>query len=209
MRKILITLMLILIMTGCSNLREISKEDKEVKVRKNLTYLNNFQGKGVLEISFKGLSLKKEFILKKKHAKLRLDVLDSGILSLIPSPLASLYIDKQIILTNYNKGIFPDLILDNFPLSEFLDFDKLPQGIIDEIVKNRQFTLAIIRFEFDENYRLDSINLNEERVKFIYLGNDLSKIEVESPKADINIIFDEFEPGEFTIKPLVIQNIID
>lgn len=209
MKRIIILLSLVLLFTACSTFMEMSKQEKEALVRENLSYLNNFKSQGVLEISFKGLSLQKEFVLVKNRQSLRLDILDSGIFSLLPSPLATLYVKDKAILTNYNKGLFSDMVLDNIPLQEFIDFSNLPQGIIDEIVKNRRFTIAIIEFEFDELYRMSKININQESVSLIYRGSDLSRIELASKKADVNIDFDLFQPGEFEIKPFEIKNKID
>jgi hypothetical protein len=203
-RNIFIILILILL-AGCSTLKEMSYQDKENLVRHNLAYLNNFKGEGVLEVSFKGLSLKKEFLIIKNHNSLRLDVLDSGIFSLIPSPFASLYVKDSAIITNYNKGLFPDMVFDKIPLQELLDFSKLPQGIIDEIIKNKAFTIAIIQFEFDDFYRLSKIKVNQESLNLIYRGPDLSRIELASQKADVNIDFDLFQQGEFEIKPIILQ----
>jgi len=206
MKKTVVLLMLILLVLGCSSIKELTKRQKEDLVRANLSYLNKFKSEGILDVSIKGFSLKKEFVLKKNQNSLRLDVLDSGIMSLLPSPFATLYAKDQVVVTNYNKGFFSDIIIDKFPLKEFFDLEKLPQGIIDEIVKNRKFTIAIIQFEFDELYRMNKIRLNEDIVTFNYIANALVGIELNSSKADVNIDFDTFEAGEFSIKPLEITN---
>ena len=210
MRRVIIIILLVFFVFGCSSIKDLTKRQKEAFVRANLSYLNTFKSQGILEISVKGFTLKKEFVLKKNHDSLRLDVLDSGIMSLLPSPFATLYVNEQILLTNYNKGFFPDIVQDKFPLKEFFDLEKLPQGIIDEIVKNRKFTIAILQFEFDDLYRMNKIIINNDVITFKYIANDLVKIELESSKADIKIDFDSFETGEFPIKPLeIINNEID
>ncbi len=210
MKKIIILLLLVLLLMGCSSLKELTNRQKEELVRANLSYLNKFKSEGVLEVSIKGFSLKKEFVLKKNQNSLRLDVIDSGIFSLLPSPFATLFAKDNIVITNYNKGLLPDLVLDKFPLKEFLDLEKLPQGIIDEIVKNRKFALAIIQFEFDELYRMNKILLNKDVISFKYNGLDLTGIELNSAKADVKIDFDSFETGDYPINPLELKNnIID
>lgn len=210
MKKIVILLVLTFLLLACSSIKELTNKQKEELVRTNLSYLNNFKSEGVLEVIIKGFSLKKEFVLKKRNDSLRLDVLDSGIMSLLPSPFATLYVKDEILLTNYNKGFFPDLILEKFPLKEFFDLDKLPQGIIDEIVNNRSFAIAFIQFQFDELYRLNKIMLNENVINFNYSSNDLIRIELNSSKADVRIDFDSFQTGDFPIKPLVMnKNKID
>lgn len=205
MKKLIILALLILLVFGCSTIKELSHKDKEDLVRANLAYLNKFKSEGVLEVSLKGLSLKKEFVLKKNQNSLRLDVLDSGIFGLLPSPFATLYAKDEIIITNYNKGFFSDLVLDKFPLKEFLDFDKLPQGIINEIVKNRNFSIAVLQFEFDEQYRMNKIIMNKDLISFKYSGKDLIRVELKSTKADVNVDFDRFISGEFPIKALDIK----
>ena len=206
MKRIITLFILTFLFFGCSTIKELTQKQKEDLVRANLAYLNNFKAEGVLEVAIKGFSLKKEFVLKKNQTSLRLDVLDSGIMSLFPSPFATLYAKDQIILTNYNKGFFPDFLIDKFPLKEFFDLEKLPQGIIDEIVKNRKFNIAIIQFEFDELYRLNKIILNQDEITLKYIANDLVRMELNSSKADVNIDFDTFNAGEFSIKPLEITN---
>jgi hypothetical protein len=193
-------------MSACSSIKELTRMQKEALVRANLSYLNNFKSEGILEVAIKGFSLKKEFVLKKNSDSIRLDVIDSGIMSLLPSPFATFYAKDKILLTNYNKGFFPDLVMDEFPLKEFLDFDKLPQGIIDEIVTNRKFTIAIIQFEFDELYRMQKILVNGNLITFKYQGNTLTRVELNSSKADVNIDFDSFENGDFAIKALELNN---
>ncbi len=202
MKKIVILLVLTFLLLACSSIKELTNKQKEELVRTNLSYLNNFKSEGVLEVIIKGFSLKKEFVLKKRNDSLRLDVLDSGIMSLLPSPFATLYVKDEILLTNYNKGFFPDLILEKFPLKEFFDLDKLPQEIIDEIVDNRSFAIAFIQFQFDELYRLNKIMLNENVINFNYSSNNLIRIELNSSKADVRIDFDSFQTGDFLIKPL-------
>jgi uncharacterized protein YceK len=210
MKRAIVLILVVFLVIGCSSIKELTKRQKDELVRANLSYLNAFKSQGVLEISLKGFSFKKEFVLKKNHESLRLDVLDSGIMSLLPSPFATLYVKDQVLLTNYNKGFFPDLVQDKFPLNEFFDLEKLPQGIIDEIVKNRKFTIAILQFEFDDLYRMNKIMMNNDVITFKYIANDLVKIEFESSKADVTIDFDTFETGEFEIKPIeIINNEID
>ncbi len=209
MRKIIIVLFVSMLLTACSTFIELTHQDKESLVRQNLEYLNAFQGSGILEVSFKGLSLKKEFLIKKNPSSLRLDILDSGIFALLPSPFASLYIKDRVLITNYGKGLFPDMIIDKLPLAEFLDLSSLPQGIIDEIVKNRKFSISIVEFNFDETYKLSSIKMNKENINLIYQGADLVKIKLDSEKADVQIEFDSFQKGLFDIKPIKIENNID
>lgn len=206
MKKSLILILLVFLILACSTIRDLSKMQKEELVRANLAYLNKFKSKGLVEVVIKGFSLKKEFVLKKNETSLRLDVLDSGIMSLLPSPFATLYANEQIILTNYNKGFFPDLVLEKFPLKEFFDLEKLPQGIIDEIVENRKFAISIMQFEFDELYRMNKVTLDKNVIDFKYIANDLVRIELQSYKADVNIDFDTYECGDYTIKPLEINN---
>ncbi|MBI9031532.1 hypothetical protein JEZ13_05985 [bacterium] len=209
MKRAYILIVAILFMVGCSSVKQLSEKQKEKLARTNLAYLNNFNSRGVVDISVKGFSLKKEFFLKKNSKSLRLDILDSGIMSLLPSPFASLYVEDKILVTNYNKGFFPDLVSEQFPVNQFLDLEKLPQGIIDEIIKNRKFTIAIIQFEFDEKYRLHQIIMNENKTTFEYQNNDLYRINFLSPKAEVKFDFDSFETGDVLIKPVELKNKID
>lgn len=205
MRRIYLLILVAFLMFGCSSIKKLSEKDKEDMARANLAYLNNFKSSGVVEISMKEFSIKKEFFLKKNNQSLRLDILDSGIMSLLPSPFASLYIEDKILVTNYNKGFFPDLIYQDFPVKQFLDFEKLPQGIIDEIVKNRKFTIAIIQFDFDEKYRLQQIKIKEDKTLFEYHNDGLNSIKFISPKAEVRFDFDTFESGEVKIKAIELK----
>jgi len=206
MKKILVLFLLVILVFGCSTIQELTKKQKEEIVRANLAYLNKFKAEGLVEIVIKGFSLKKEFVFTKNQHSLRLDVIDSGIMSLFPSPFATLYAGEKILVTNYDMGFFPDLIIDKFPLKEFIDLEKLPQGIIDEIVKNKKFTIAIIQFEFDDLYRLSKIILNDNEISLKYIANDLVRAELKSSKADVNIDFDSFVSGDYSITPIEINS---
>lgn len=206
MKKIILLLMVVLVLASCSTLRELSRYEKENLALANLRYLNGFKATGIAEIAIKGFSIKKEFVLSKNKSTLRLDILESGIMSLLPSPFATIYVADKVIITNYNKGFFNDLVLDQFPFSQYLDLEALPQGIIDEIVSNKAFNIAVLQFKFDDMFRLNKIIMNENIIDLNYEKKDLSLVNITSSKAKINISLDSFTPGEVKIKPLKLKN---
>lgn len=206
MKKIILLLMVVLVLASCSTLRELSRYEKENLALANLRYLNGFKATGIAEIAIKGFSIKKEFVLSKNKSTLRLDILESGIMSLLPSPFATIYVADKVIITNYNKGFFNDLVLDQFPFSQYLDLEALPQGIIDEIVSNKAFNIAVLQFKFDDMFRLNKIIMNENIIDLNYEKKDLSLVNITSSKAKINISLDSFKPGEVKIKPLKLKN---
>ena len=64
MRRIYLLILVASLMFGCSSIKKLSEKDKEDMARANLAYLNNFKSSGVVDISMKEFSIKKEFFLK-------------------------------------------------------------------------------------------------------------------------------------------------
>ena len=206
MKRIILLLFVVFLLTSCSVIKDFTQQEKERLALDNLQYLNNFKATGVAEIAYKGLSIKKEFVLRKNKDVMRLDILESGILSLLPSPFASVYLSDKVIITNYNKGFFKDTIIEDFPLAQYLDLEKLPPGIIEEIVNNKAFDIAVLRFKFDDLFRLSKIVMGENVIDLKYEKKDLALVNLTSSKAGLNIALDSFKPGPVEIKPIKLKN---
>lgn len=205
MKRIILLLLVVLFLTSCSVVKDFTQQEKEKLALDNLQYLNNFKATGVAEIVYKGLSIKKEFVLSKNKDVMRLDILESGILSLLPSPFASVYLSDKVIITNYNKGFFKDTIIEDFPLAHYLDLEALPPGIIEEIVNNRAFDIAVLQFKFDELFRLNKIIMGENIIDLKYERKDLTLVSLTSSQAVLNIVLDSFKPGPVEIKPIKLR----
>ncbi|OQY39678.1 MAG: hypothetical protein B6226_01425 [Candidatus Cloacimonetes bacterium 4572_65] len=203
MKKILTLLILVIILAGCTTHRELSQQQKMNLLRDNLSRLNNFKASGVVEVNVSAFSLKKEFSLTKSSKEVRIDIIDSGIFALSPKPFASIYVGSSVAVTDYNKGFIPERKIPFFPFQSFLDLENLPTGILEEIVMNGNFNVGPFILNFDSQYRLSEVVYGKNRALLEYDNSDeIELIKIESTKANLNMKFDSFEHGVYTIKKL-------
>ncbi|MBW6516104.1 MAG: hypothetical protein K0B81_05745 [Candidatus Cloacimonetes bacterium] len=178
-RIIVSSLLLILILSGCSLFipRRVPKEELLLA---HLQSWERFQLDGIAEISVSQFRLRKNIFVIKTHETLNISLFDSGLFGLRPTPFLSIEIDSLVSL-NLPAGI--DLMMEDIPTeSDFLTvkkFNDLLETLKNNsriIVRDGRFELNNVEFVFNDKMQINLLQYiddeSEIRVQFQYKRDD-------------------------------------
>jgi hypothetical protein len=194
LNKFFLLFILLLFITNCAFLLKPAEIDKEKLLYKNLQFWENIRIDGIIEANYKNFVFRKDITIKKNSSVFRIDIYDSGIFGMQPTPFISAFYDsvltirtpdQQINLPNYgNKEEFDLSIL--FQLSDLFT-NK------DEIIKNQKFNYKDVVIIFSDDMKISEIrnNTNSSKITFIYL-QDIDSITFQKEEKEIiNIQIDK------------------
>lgn len=184
-RNSFILIIITFLLSACS-VNDLSYNDKIILLDKNFKKLNEFRAEGVADFRSQQLSLKKDFIIRKNSDCLRIDVLDSGILGLMPAPFASAYFGDEIYITNYNKNFFEPLFKSETKLDSLFNFENIKPEMKIEIIKKHKLYIKDFCFIFDKSFKVKQINNKNINIKIKYFYDEIDKLIIEAN--DIEII---------------------
>ena len=203
MRKFFIVICLILISIGCSIFqKDLTVQQKVEKLQKQLDKWQSFTIDGIIEINHKQYDFRKNIHLKRRNNHFRLDIYDSGIMGLSPSPYLTIICDSSLTVRTENSSLkeqinesFEDYseVLRHFKTKLILENHK-------DIIDNLKFETSIASVSFYPNFRLKIIKKDKISVEFKYHTNyELQKIIIYSEKKEIaNIIIDKVHHGKIS-----------
>ncbi|MFC1887471.1 hypothetical protein ACFLYK_01535 [Candidatus Cloacimonadota bacterium] len=201
-------LAIVLVFTGCSFIPHYSYKQKEKLLHLNLQKWETFQLEGIIEVNHKVFSFRKNIILKKTWKKIRLDIFDSGVLGLSPTPFLSAYYDSLLILrlpgNNELTEISGEKLEKDFSyLDFFLNIEQLNQHKGD-ILADNQLELDNFLFKFSEDMKIIGIDQpGKRRAIVLEYDEDLNEIiYLDKEKKIADIIIDKITFSEVSIRSL-------
>ena len=209
MKKTVLVLLTItaIIITACAGPKGISENEK---LRLELKKWESFDSQGVVELSYKGLAIRKMFIASKNGNELRFDIIDGGLIGSKAEPLLSVYVADYVSL----KSPF-------IPMLEYLDIsqtipmesltlsanvDSLISLYEQKIIKDKKLELNGVVISFSKDYLLDSLldTQSNTKIKALYSSNGkLTELIITSiDDIGIRMSFDKIDYIQPHIVPL-------
>ena len=193
-------LFIILLLTSCALLLKSAEIDKEKLLYEHLQFWENIRIDGIIEANYKSFVFRKNITIKKNSSAFRIDIYDSGIFGMQPTPFISAYYDSVLTirtpdqqisqLNQGNKEEFDLSIL--FKLSDMF-------AMKDEIIKHQKLNYKDAIIIFSDDMKISEIrnNTNLTTISFNFL-QDLDTITFHKEEKEIiNIQIDKItHPNE-------------
>ncbi len=193
-------LFIILLLTSCALLLKSAEIDKEKLLYEHLKFWENIRIDGIIEANYKSFVFRKNITIKKNSSAFRIDIYDSGIFGMQPTPFISAYYDSVLTirtpdqqisqLNQGNKEEFDLSIL--FKLSDMF-------AMKDEIIKHQKLNYKDAIIIFSDDMKISEIrnNTNLTTISFNFL-QDLDTITFHKEEKEIiNIQIDKItHPNE-------------
>jgi len=200
LNKFFLLFYLLFFISSCAFLLKPSENDKEKLLSEHLHYWENIRIDGIIEANYKNFIFRKNITIKKNKKAFRIDIYDSGIFGMQPTPFFSVYYDSILTIRTPDQKIEQFDLQDNekqylsilFNLSDFL-------AIKDEIIKQKKLEHKDTTIFFSDNMKLSRISSSNDStmVVFNYLV-DLESIKFQKDNGEIiNIQIDKItHPNE-------------
>ncbi|MCK5050098.1 MAG: hypothetical protein KAS53_00055 [Candidatus Cloacimonetes bacterium] len=200
LNKFFLLFILLIFVTNCAFLLKPAENDKEKLLSVHLKFWENIRIDGIIEANYKSFVFRKNITIKKNSSAFRVDIYDSGIFGMQPTPFISAYYDSVLTIRTPDQQI-NQLNRENkeeFDLSVLFKLSDL-FTIKDEIIKHQKLNYedAIITFSDDMKISEISNNTNPNKIVFHYLQNLASITFYKDEKEIINIQIDKItHPSE-------------
>ena len=198
--KSFLLFILLFFITSCAFLLKPIEYDKEKLLDAHLKFWENIRIDGVIEANYNSFVFRKNITIKKNSSAFRIDIYDSGIFGMQPTPFISAYYDSILTIRTPDQQInqLKQGNKEEFDLSILFELSNL-FAMKDEIVKYQKLNYrnAIITFSEDMKISEISSNINSTKIAFDYLQN-LNSITFHKDKKEIiNIQIDKItHPNE-------------
>jgi hypothetical protein len=201
------TLIVFFLLTACAS---IKPDAQRKKLRTELQKWESFEGDGIVEISYMGLSLRKMFSISKNKSALRLDIYDGGIMGAGAKPLLSVYSGDYVAIESALSPMLDALIpLDAIPLESmniFASADSVLVSYGEEIIKTRELKREKLLLQFNTDYRVESLTIPKSStriVAFYSTRGSLQEITLQGMEnMAVKLIFDKISYVPPEIIPL-------
>ena len=187
LNKFFLSIILLLFITSCAFLLKPVETGKEKLLYEHLQFWDNIRIDGIIEANYKSFVFRKNITIKKNNSAFRIDIYDSGIFGMQPTPFISAFYDsvltirtpdQQINLLNYRNSEEIDLSI-LFELSNLFEMK-------DEIIKNQKLNNKDVIIIFSDDMKIIEIrnNTNSSKITFMYL-QDLDSITFQKEEKKI------------------------
>ncbi|MCD4797223.1 MAG: hypothetical protein K8R49_08660 [Candidatus Cloacimonetes bacterium] len=191
MKKLIIFLTLISILTSCSIMLKPDSLQKEKLLFKHLKSWDEFRIEGIIEANYKSFAFRKNIIIRKNTEAFRIDIFDSGIMGLKPSPFISAYMDSVFVLRMPQEFEFieaDDLMFKK--ISIIFDLEKIYDEK-DQIIKNGSLVIGDSEIFFSKKMKIRKIAFPQMQINFHY-NDELEFMSIEQNNKEIaNIQIDK------------------
>ncbi len=200
LNKFFLLFFLLFLISSCAFLLKPTENDKEKLLITHLNYWENIRIDGIIEANYKNFIFRKNIAIKKNKKAFRIDIYDSGIFGMQPTPFFSVYYDSILTIRTPDQNIDQFDLQDNekkylsilFNLSELL-------VIKDEIIKQQKLNYKDTAIFFSDDMKISKISSSKDStmVIFNYL-NDLDSIKFQKVDEELfNIQIDKItHPNE-------------
>jgi len=195
LNKFFLLIIILFFITNCAFLLNTANNDKEKLLYTQLKFWENIRIDGIIEANYKNFVFRKDITIRKNNLAFRIDVYDSGIFGMQPTPFISAHYDsiltirtpdQQINQLNYGNN-------EEFDLSILFKLSDL-YAIKDEIIKHQKLNYKNTIVNFSNDMRISEISniTNSTRIIFNYLHEldsiTFTKEEIEIVKIQIDKI---------------------
>ncbi len=207
--KLSVVLVLVVIVSSCAYFR-ISEDEFTSNLESQIELFTEFKISGVIEYNHKQFSFRKNISLRKKGNALRLDIFDSGIMGMNPTPFLSVYADtafvfrssaEDFVLSENDKENIKLVVTVLRSVSTSLSERKA------ELLRNRHVKIDDIMISTNKYGFLETVSvpLQCSEVKMNYRNNKgLSELIVEQyNKNVINIKIDKITTAKVKVLPII------
>ena len=168
-----------IILAGCATFPKVNKEEKEILLLKHLQSWETIRIDGIIETNYKSFAFRKNITIRKNEEIIKLDIYDTGLFGMRPTPFISAFFDSVLVLEMPDQSepivIYPK---DLPEISSFLHLATLYEHK-DQIIKNHKIHTGNVEFTFSEKMQI--IKIEDKDAKF--------KIEFEYQDELVEIIF--------------------
>ena len=195
--KFFLLIILLFFVTSCAFLIKPSEKSKEKLLYTHLKFWENIRIDGIIEVNYKSFVFRKDISIKKNSSAFRIDIYDTGIFGMQPTPFISAYYDSVLTIrtpdqqiTQLNQGK-----KEEFDLSILFELSDL-FAMKDEIITRQKLNYkdAIIIFSDEMNISEILNNINLTTISFNYLQG-LDSITFHKEETEIiNIQIDKITP---------------
>ena len=98
LNKFFLLFILLLFVTSCAFLLKPAEKDKEKLLITHLKFWENIRIDGIIEANYKSFVFRKNITIKKNSSAFRIDIYDSGIFGMQPTPFISAYYDSVLTI---------------------------------------------------------------------------------------------------------------
>ena len=198
--KSFLLFILLFFITSCAFLLKPIEYDKEKLLDAHLKFWENIRIDGVIEANYNSFVFRKNITIKKNSSAFRIDIYDSGIFGMQPTPFISAYYDSILTIRTPDQQInqLKQGNKEEFDLSILFELSNL-FAMKDEIVKYQKLNYRNTMITFSEDMKISEIrsNTNSTKIVFDYLQNLNSITFHEDKKEIINIQIDKItHPNE-------------
>ncbi len=200
LNKFFLVFIILLFFTSCAFLLKPAESDREKLLYAHLKFWENIRIDGIIEANYKSFVFRKNITIKKNNQAFRIDIYDSGIFGIQPTPFISAYYDSVLTIRTPDQQI--DKIIseskEKLNLSILFQLPKL-FAAKDEIMTVQKINYNDTEIIFSDNMKINEIrnNTNSTKIYFNYL-QDLDSITfLKEEKKIINIQIDKItHPNE-------------
>ena len=192
--KFFLLFSILFFISSCAFLLKPTEKDKEKLLSAHLNYWENIRIDGIIEASYKNFIFRKNIAIKKNKKAFRIDIYDSGIFGMQPTPFFSVYYDSILTIRT------PDQQINQFNLKgdekQYLSIIFNLSDLIaakNEIMEQQKLNFNDTTIFFSDDMKINKIHSNNDStmVIFNYL-NDLDSIIFQKEEEEIiNIQIDK------------------
>ena len=208
MHKIILIGLLLICLCSCT-IFKVSDSEFIENLDSQSKMFDTFKMNGIIEYNYKQFSFRKNISLRKKDDSFRLDVFDSGLLGMSPSPFLSVYADTffvyrmssdEVVLNAEDKKNVELVVTTLRTIGTAIRNHKA------ELLKDRQVKINDISISMSRYGLIDviSVPLQCSKVKFMYSDSGLlSELIVNQGNKDvINIKIDKISTTKVKVLPI-------
>jgi len=198
--KFFLLFILLFFITSCAFLLKPIEYDKEKLLDAHLKFWENIRIDGVIEANYKSFVFRKNITIKKNSSAFRIDIYDSGIFGMQPTPFISAYYDSVLTIRTADQQInqLKQGNKEEFDLSILFELSDL-FAMKEKIIKHQKLNYKNVIITFSEDMKISEISSNTNSTKIVlnYLQN-LDSITFHKDKKEIiNIQIDKItHPNE-------------
>ncbi len=196
---------IVLFLWSCASLSIDDYSKKEKLLLEHLESWENFRIDGIIESNYKSFSFRKNISIRKNERAFRIDIYDSGIMGMHPTPFITVYMDTTIVLrmpfqTEESKF---DSLLEKEKLP---DFSKIFD--VQKLINNKEKIVPSQSYETDDCSLIFSEKMLLEKIVFtnqnFYINLEYSR---NNEFSDISIFYGEKNISNIQIDKISHQKI--
>ncbi len=186
--KFFLLFLLLLFITSCAFLIKSAENDKEKLLYTHLKFWENIRIDGIIETNYKNFVFRKNITIKKNNSAFRIDIYDSGIFGMQPTPFISAYYDSVLTIRTPDQQTKQQIKPEG---KEKIDISILFQisdlfAMKDKIIKHQKLNLNDVTIIFSDDMKIIEIcnSKSSTKITFNYL-QDLNSITFQKEEKEI------------------------